>query len=134
MLPVADGERALGLMQVLIQQQTQLLRAQRDTDAVVRLRGKIHIARRAEVLHKRELHLRPHAEAHGQPDPVFELRHLTPSSRLGAGDLPHDDRRGHRRIERLRARLHGDDDLSVALREQLRTQTAPLAADRHGGR
>ena len=56
------------------------------------------------------------------------------SSHPGAGELPHDDRRGHRRIERLRPRLHGDDDLPVALCEPLRAQAAPLAADRHGGR
>ena len=133
-LPVADGERAVGIAQVLILQQPELLRAQRNTDAVIRLCGKIHIARRAKMLHERELHLRAHAKAHGQPDPVLQLRHWRASSHSGAGDLPHDDRRGHCRIERLGPRLHRDDDLPVALCEQLRAQAAALAADRHGGR
>ena len=72
-LPVTDGERTVGIAQILVLQHPELLRAQWDTDAVVRFSGKIYIARRAEMLHKRELHLRAHAKAHGQPDPVLQL-------------------------------------------------------------
>ena len=72
-LPVTDGERTVGIAQILVLQHPELLRAQWDTDAVVRFSGKIYIARRAEMLHERELHLRAHTEAHGQPDPVLQL-------------------------------------------------------------